>query len=33
MINKLPINLKEDLLLEIGFTRYLYFLERLPKEN
>ena len=33
MIDKLPNYLKEELLLEIGFTKYIYFLYLLPKEK
>jgi len=33
MIDKLPYNLKEELLLEIGFTKYLHFTEHLPQED
>lgn len=32
MITKLPLYLKEELLLQIGFTKYLYFLEDFPQE-
>lgn len=33
MINKLPKSLKEQLLLEIGFTNNIYFLEKFSNEN
>ena len=33
MIDKLPNYLKEELLLEIGFTKSIYFLKYLPHEK
>lgn len=33
MMDKLPPYLKEELLLEIGFTKYLHFIDFLSDEN